>query len=469
MTKKYRILAILEGHDAGFYEAEAAAMAAMSGDQEPPDSDLLQMVEHVGVIEVKGRLTNSDSPYNKWYGMVSYNQIRAAAVEAQDLGAESLLFYYDTPGGAVAGMHGLAAFIDALEIPNVAYTDSTMASAGMFLAASSNNVFAGDLAETGSVGVVLTLVDQTEAMKKAGYSAEVIRSGKHKQAGNSMEKLTPENRKYITSQVDTYAEKFFAHISESRKMTRAAMDANEITTGRTYIGDQAISAGLVDRIMSFDEALAYTYYLGKKSIDESNNHSTLNSNRSLIHSSSKEEYGEKMKKTMSLEALAALAAGGVAVPDAAAGTDAAADAAQVEAEAAAAKILADAAAAKLAADADLQTQLDAAAAELVEKDAEIAKLKADAVTDQEAHAVVADGLKAILVGQVSAMRVGLKLAEVDMSAMAVGDVLREHKAVSASFVKAFPVGGVIPEKKEEVKKEAVDSREFVQSIAALGF
>ena len=113
MNKQYTILAIMEGSGTGFFEAEAMAMAKqadMAGHAEP-ESDLLSIVNNAAVIEVKGLLTNKDSWYNKYYGLVSYNQIREAAVEAIELGAGAILFDGDGPGGTVSGMKGLSDFL----------------------------------------------------------------------------------------------------------------------------------------------------------------------------------------------------------------------------------------------------------------------------------------------------------------------------------------------------------------------
>jgi len=46
------------------------------------------------------------------------------------------------------------------------------------------------------------------------------------------------------------------------------------------------------------------------------------------------------------------------------------------------------------------------------------------------------------------MRVGLSLAAVDFSEMKAADVVKEFNSISAQFMKAIPVGSVVPEDRE---------------------
>jgi len=114
---------------------------------------------------------------------------------------------------------------------------------------------------------------------------------------------------------------------------------------------------------------------------------------------------------------------------------------------------------------------------------EFEKFKAEAelkVTDFEAAAEAlqvelaeANGsivaMKDIIAGQIKRMRVGLSLAAVDFSEMKAADVVKEFNSISAQFMKAIPVGSVVPEetstKKATVITDSLDEGKF----RALGF
>ena len=473
MNKQYTILAIMEGRGTGFFEAERMSMAKqadMAG-SDKPESDLLSMVDRVGVIEVKGRLTNTDSWYNKYYGLVSYNQIREAAVEAVELGAGAVLFDIDSPGGTVSGMKDLSNFIETLDVPTITHTSGTMASAAYFTGISCDNCYMDDMAEAGSVGVVMTLMEYTESMKKQGVHAEVFRSGKHKQAGNPYEKLTADNRKYIQSQVMTYAEKFYNFVSEKRGLPRPVM--TEIETGKTFIGEEAVAAGLVDKIMSFDEALAKAVILAEKTLDGDDKNSNLNTGYKTNFGAVAQ--GEQvMAKTISKKHLAALVNAGKETPAPDASDDVKTELTEEEIAATAAaegsdtddpemveasELVAmtekfDASQVELA---DLNTKLEEATTKLDASEKSVASAEA-------AHKEAIAPMVEVICAQISTMRVALSLVSVDMTDWNPEAIMVEYRSMSKTFEKSLPVGGVVPNEESDENKKATVTREEANAI-----
>ena len=94
----------------------------------------------------------------------------------------------------------------------------------------------------------------------------------------------------------------------------------------------------------------------------------------------------------------------------------------------------------------------------------------DKLTDMEAaHAEESQGLKDIVVTQISKMRIALQIAAVDMSDWKVEAVITEFDSVKDSFMKALPVGSVIPKKEDVEKEAAVMNSHDASSFKALGF
>jgi signal peptide peptidase SppA len=272
------ILAINSAYADKLLAAEAAVVTAGPYDKEEKDgSHLLQMVDKVGIVNVGGMLINTDSPWNRIFGLVSYNEVRDATIEALESGAEGLLYHFDSPGGRVSGMADLGNFISSLPVPTVSFTDSRMLSAAYFLGIQADSVYGDSFSETGSVGVVQMIADMSKMYSDMGIKFTRFRSGDLKQSGNPMFKLTDKEVKYLQGQVDTYAEKFFNIVSEARGIPRPMLDQLDITSGRTFIGEEAVAVGIVDSIMSFDAAVMETMRLAQKSIDKNRN-LTSNSN-----------------------------------------------------------------------------------------------------------------------------------------------------------------------------------------------
>ena len=272
------ILAILKGYDGDFFKAHDNVVAYETSEKEPPESDILTVHENVGIISARGMLTNRDSYYNKWAGLVSYNELKAAALEGiEEFNVKSLVYDWDSPGGHVAGMRGHSDFIKSLDIPTFSHTSATAASAALFQAISTDTFHIDDLATVGSVGVVRIVASRARALKEAGYDVKVIKSGPKKMAGNEYETLSKDNEKYIQSQVMYMANKFYAFVSAQRGMRLTGL--NEIKTGRTFIGEQAVENGLVDGIADFNNVMAAAMVAAQKYIDIENN----NSNTSIYN------------------------------------------------------------------------------------------------------------------------------------------------------------------------------------------
>lgn len=98
--------------------------------------------------------------------------------------------------------------------------------------------------------------------------------------------------------------------------------------------------------------------------------------------------------------------------------------------------------------------------------AERATLEAK-VTEVEASMA---GLKEIVAGQVSRMRIGLKLAAVDMTTWTPAALVTEFENISDAFMKAIPVGSVVPKETSNVQKDkAIADSHDVSAFKSLGF
>jgi len=276
----YELLAINPGYAGRFFEAEAAItakiasvslealMTSQDGDEE--QSPLLQVENDVGLVTVKGTLTDRYSVYNRFFGMVSYDEIMQATHQAVDAGVGAIMYLYDTPGGKVSGMAAAAEEISSLETPTITFTSSSMASAGYFLGIQSDEVYADSFAEVGSVGIVMKTYDRSQYLAEIGVKPIRFRSGKLKAVGDQDFKMTSQEEKYLQKKVDTFAMKFFNIVSEARGLPLPVLKKNGVTSGRTFIGEEALQAQLVDGMKTFDESMWSAYVAAKKTVDKRN-------------------------------------------------------------------------------------------------------------------------------------------------------------------------------------------------------
>ena len=113
----------------------------------------------------------------------------------------------------------------------------------------------------------------------------------------------------------------------------------------------------------------------------------------------------------------------------------------------------------------LQTELD-----------ETKALHAQALEDLAAEAVELatkntadlDKLKEIVAGQITRMRTALKFADADMSDWAVDALVVEYDSTKDAFMKALPVGSVIPSKDTNKQESPVVTSLDASKLKSLG-
>jgi len=227
--------------------------------EEAPVPRLFSKVGDVGVIRIAGSLTNSDSPYLKYFGMTGYPEVRAALVHAaNDASVGAVVLDIASGGGAVAGLSDTAdliAMIDKGVKPVHAFTDSGMMSAAYWLGVTARSVTIGKVAEVGSIGVLTVHQEMSKMLADAGINVTVVRSGKYKALGNPYEPLSKTAEEQLQAQVDQLAGMFTAHVAEQLDTTVALVDS-KMGQGRVFIGQAAVDIGLAGKVASFDSLLA---------------------------------------------------------------------------------------------------------------------------------------------------------------------------------------------------------------------
>lgn len=469
-------------------EARATRMAAGErlGDKDRETSRLLAIDDAgVATISIKGPLTNDgDADWNEWMGMTGYPEIRDAMISAAtDASVQHIILDIDSGGGAVSGVDDTAKLIRLVHDnvkPVTAFTDGSMHSAAYWLGSSAGEVYASKAAGMGSIGVIATHMERSEMLKEAGIGVTVVRAGKYKALANGVEKLTEEGKAQIQAGVDAAYKIFVGHVAEMRGKSYEFADS-VMAQGREFYGQAGADAGLVDGIKSFDQVMSDV----KRNFVDPSIKTAYTSGKQATGLRVEKDNGEngmgmKVRKALSEQDIAALAAGATLEADQApetgaqAETDVAAQVDDVEVSAQvetsdeasvegtgvgqAAEVDASAGALKFVAE-----QLKAAQDDLVASKIEASKLK-DKLEMLEA---VVEPLKDIAAKAVNNMRVALGGSLIDMSASSPAQILAEHVSVSASFAAKFKVGGVSATNVEEqVKKPAVGASHMARVNAA---
>ena len=218
--------------------------------------------EGVALIEMRGRMQKQQASLGESASTVAIRQqIRAAA---NDPAIGSILLLVDSPGGTVAGTQDLAADVSRASSmkPVVAYIEDIGASAAYWVSSQATQILAGPTAMVGSIGTYGVVVDSSRAAQNEGYTVHVVRAGEHKGTGTPGTAVTQDQLDEYQAMIDTLNGYFLQGVASGRKMQMEQVQ--KLATGQVWIGKQAVDAGLIDGVSSFDGAVSTARALAAK-------------------------------------------------------------------------------------------------------------------------------------------------------------------------------------------------------------
>ncbi len=237
---------------------QAMTEAAQSQSEFGEFGYMIDRVGNVGIVTVSGHLVTRNAAYNRYYGRVSYDEIRNAVFAASDHpGVQAILLNMDTPGGAASGVSELSDFLDEVDKsvkPLYTYAGTMMASGGYWLGSIGREIYASKLATVGSIGVITVHASYEQMYKDMGIDITVLRVGEFKALGTPYEKLDEKSKAQMESQMNTIYDVFLETVSENRKIPVQKLKKTA-AEGRVFVGADSVTVGLVDRISSFDAAV----------------------------------------------------------------------------------------------------------------------------------------------------------------------------------------------------------------------
>jgi protease IV len=206
--------------------------------------------DKVGIIEVKGTITDSKKILKDLRAFAEADHIKAVVIRI------------DSPGGAVGPSQEIFDAIKTLKAKKkvVASMGSIAASGGFYIAVAAEKVFANPGTLTGSIGVIMQTPDVSGLMKWANVSMNTITAGKMKDSGSPFRPITDEERAYFESVLGDVHSQFIEAVAEGRKMT--VDEVKPWADGRVFSGRQAKNAKLVDELGGIEAAIAEAGKMG---------------------------------------------------------------------------------------------------------------------------------------------------------------------------------------------------------------
>lgn len=173
---------------------------------------------------------------------------------AEDPSIERIILEVDSPGGQATGIAELASQIRAIDKPVIAYVDGMAASAAYWLAAAANQIVAASTAMLGSIGVVASYRPEKDGPIKIISSVSPL-----KQAAPD----TEEGRAEAQRVVDELAAVFVQDVAAYRGTTPEIV-ASQFGRGGVLVGKAAVTAGMADRVGTFESLFTIAGAPGKQ-------------------------------------------------------------------------------------------------------------------------------------------------------------------------------------------------------------
>lgn len=211
----------------------------------------------VAIIPVSGVLTKTRTFFSYLFGGSSMKDIgQAFQMALEDVDVHSIVLAVDSPGGTVDGTHELTSQIMQArgKKPIVAVADGMAASAAYWVASAADRIYIeGPTVEVGSIGVVATHIDFSEADKMFGERYTEITAGKFKRISSAHRPLSEEGRASIQERVDGIYSVFVQSVAENRG--RSVEQILEAADGKIYMGQAAVDVGLVDGVTTLTDVI----------------------------------------------------------------------------------------------------------------------------------------------------------------------------------------------------------------------
>ncbi|MEM0444669.1 MAG: signal peptide peptidase SppA [Nitrososphaerota archaeon] len=179
--------------------------------------------------------------------------------KAKSDGCRALVLTVDSPGGEVVASHDiyrrLISFREETRKTVVIYMASVAASGGYYISLGADHIIANPGTMTGSVGAIGTLISFKRLLDDLGIDVVTVKSGEYKDVGSSLREITDMDIEFMREIVNSAFKQFESVVRESRGQKLSPQFEREIFNAKIFVGSEALKAGLVDEVGTFEDAV----------------------------------------------------------------------------------------------------------------------------------------------------------------------------------------------------------------------
>ena len=209
-----------------------------------PDLDI-SIEDRVGLIRIEGVILDAQSTIGELKRFADNPSIKA------------IVLRIDSPGGGVVPSQEIHDAVLRIRNKNnkavIASMGSVAASGGYYIAVATDRIMANSGTLTGSIGVIMEMANVEGLLKKIGVEGVVIKSGRFKDVGSPLRKMSDEEHELLQSVMDDVHKQFIEAVAEGRGIDVPTVQA--LADGRIFTGRQAKDSKLVDELGDLEAAI----------------------------------------------------------------------------------------------------------------------------------------------------------------------------------------------------------------------
>jgi len=237
----------------GEFKEKIEKRALSLGDGKNKDLKFVEKRGNIGILNIRG-------PIVRYGGMMELSAdvrslesyAREFKVLEEDNTIDTIVLNIDSPGGEAAGISQFATYIRNSPKKVVAYIDDLGASAAYWIASAAKEIYASTTAFVGSIGVVFTILDDTEKLKKEGIEKIEIVSVQSPKKRPDVK--SEEGQKQIETWANDLADKFITAVARYRGVSEEYV-LNNFGQGDLLIAQKAKDVKMIDGIMTFEKLI----------------------------------------------------------------------------------------------------------------------------------------------------------------------------------------------------------------------
>ncbi len=185
---------------------------------------------------------------------------RSLEQAASDNSVKGVILEVDSPGGGITASDVIYNYIVNFKNKTgktvVVYMQDVAASGGYYVSVAADKIIAHPTTITGSIGVIMPIVNIAKLVEKYGIENGSIKSGMMKDIGSPLKEMSSEEKEVLTGIIDEMYLRFVTIISNGRDLS--IDEVKRLADGRIYTGNQAVENGLIDQVGYIEDAIVAT-------------------------------------------------------------------------------------------------------------------------------------------------------------------------------------------------------------------